>query len=77
MHDIDLPAGYRVDEAGMPGVPPKRHVLRGSGLDEQLISVRDNREEATQLAIRDTDRAQAERAAARNRRPEPDRAVRR
>jgi hypothetical protein len=77
MHDIDLPAGYRVEEAGVPGVPPKHQVLRGSGRDEQLIGVRDNREEATQLAIRDNDRVQAERAAARNRRPGPERAVRR
>jgi len=77
MHDIDLPAGYRIAEAGVPGVPPKHQVLRGSGRDQQLISVRDHREEATQLAIRDNDRVQAEQAAARNRRPGPDRAVRR
>jgi hypothetical protein len=77
MHDIDLPAGHSIAEAGVPGVPPKHQVLRGSGRDQQLIGVRDNREEATQLAIRDNDRVQAERAAARNRRPHPDRAVRR
>ena len=77
MHDIDLPAGYSIAEAGVPGVPPKHQVLHGSGRDQQLIGVRDNREEATQLAIRDNDRVQAKRTAARNRRPGPDRAVRR
>jgi hypothetical protein len=77
MHDIDLPAGYSIAEGGVPGVPPKHQVLRGSGRDQQLIGVRDNREEATQLAIRDNDRVQAERAAARSRRPGRDRAVRR
>jgi hypothetical protein len=77
MHDIDLPAGYSIAEAGVPGVPPKHQVLRGSGRDQQLIGVRDNREDATQLAIRDNDREQAERTADRNRRPGPDRAVRR
>jgi hypothetical protein len=77
MHDIDLPPGYSIAEAGVPGVPPKHQVLRGSGRDERLIGVRDNREEATQLAIRDNDRVQAERAPARNRRPRPERAVRR
>ena len=56
MHDIDLPAGYRIAEAGVPGAAPKHQVLRGSGRDQQLIGVRDNREEATQLAIRDNDR---------------------
>ncbi len=75
MHDVDLPAGYSIAESGVPGVPPKHQVLRGSGRDQQLLGVRDNREEATQLAIRDNDRIQAERAAARNRRPGPDRAV--
>jgi hypothetical protein len=77
MHDIDLPAGYSIAEAGVPGVPPKHQVLRGTGRDQQLIGVRDTREEATQLAIRDNDRVQAERVAARNLRPGPDRAVRR
>lgn len=77
MHDIELPAGYRVEKAGVPGVPPKHQVLRGSGRDQQLIGVRDNREEATQLAIRDNDRVQAKQTAARNRRPGPDRAMRR
>jgi hypothetical protein len=77
MHDIDLPAGHSVAEAGVPGVPPKHQVLRGSGRDQQLIGVGDSREEATQLGIRDNDQVQAERAAARNRRPGPDRAVRR
>lgn len=56
MHDIDLPAGYRIAEAGVPGVPPKHQVLRGTGRDQQLIGMRDNREEATQLAFRDNDR---------------------
>jgi hypothetical protein len=77
MHDIDLPAGYSLAEAGVAGLPPKQQVLRGSGRDQQLIGVRDNLEEATQLAIRDNDRVQAERAATRNRRPGPDHAVRR
>ncbi len=77
MHDLDLPAGYRLAEAGVPGVPAKYQVLRGSGRDQQLSGRRDNREEATQLAIRDNDRIQAERAAVRNRKPSPDRAVRR
>jgi hypothetical protein len=77
MHDIELPAGYSIAEAGVPGVPPKHQVLRGSGRDQQLIDVRDNREEATQLAIRDNYRVQAERAAAGNRRPGTDRAMRR
>jgi hypothetical protein len=77
MHDIDLGAGYRVDEAGVSGVPPKHQEPRGSGRDQQLIGVRDNGEEATQLAIRDNDQVQAERAACRKRRPGPDGAVRR
>jgi hypothetical protein len=77
MHDIDLPAGYSLAEAGAPGVPPKYQVLRGSGRDQQFIGMRDNRDEATQLAFRDNDRIQAERAAVRNRQPNPDRAVRR
>lgn len=76
MHDLDLPAGYRLAEAGAPGVP-KYQVLRGSGRDQQFIGMRDNREEATQLAFRDNDRIQAERAVVRNRKPSPDRAVRR
>jgi hypothetical protein len=77
MHDIDLAAGYRVDEAGVPGVPPKHQVPRGSGRDQQLIGVRDEGEEATQLAIRDNDQVQAERAATCSRRPGPDHGVRR
>lgn len=77
MHDANLPAGYRLAEAGVPGVPPKYQVLRGSRRDQKFIGMRDNREEATQLAFRDNDRIQAERAAARNRQPNPDRAVRR
>jgi hypothetical protein len=77
MHDIDLPAGYSLAEAGVPGVPPKHRMLRGSGRDQQLTGVRDNRGQATQLTIRDNDREQAERAAARNRRPGTDRAMRR
>ena len=77
MHDANLPAGYHLAEAGVPGVPPKYQVLRGSGRDQQFIGMRDNREEATQLAFRDNDRIQAERAAVRNRQPNPDRAVRR
>jgi hypothetical protein len=56
MHDIDLPAGYSIAEARVPGVPPKYQVLRGSGRDQQLIGARDNREEATQLVIRNNQR---------------------
>ncbi len=77
MHDVDLPACYSLAEAGVPGVPPKYQVLRGAGRDQQFIGMRDNREEATQLAFRDNDRIQAERTALRNRQPNPDRAVRR
>ena len=77
MHDVDLPAGYSLAEAGVLGVPPKYQVLRGAGRDQQFIGMRDNREEATQLAFRDNDRIQAERAAVRNWQPNPDRAVRR
>ena len=77
MHDAKLPAGYSLAEAGVPGVPPKYQVLRGSGRDQQFIGMRDNHAEATQLAFRDNDRIRAERAAARNRKPNPDRVVRR
>ena len=51
--------------------------MRGTGRDQQFIGMRDNREEATRLAFRDNDRIQAERAAVRNRQPNPNRAVRR
>ena len=46
----DLPSGYRIAGCGVPGVPPKYQVLWGTGRAQQLIAMRDNREEATTVA---------------------------
>ena len=77
MHDVDLPAGYSLAEAGAPGVPPKDQVLRGSGRDQQFIGMRDNREEATQLAFRTTGFRPSGQQSATGGLASPDRVVRR
>ena len=59
----DLPSGYRIAECGVPGVPPKYQVLWGTGRAQQLIAMRDNREEATAVAHGHHTRVQAEQAA--------------
>ena len=59
----DLPRGYRIAECGVPGVPPKYQVLWGTGRAQQLIAMRDNREEATAVAHGHHTRVQAEQAA--------------
>jgi hypothetical protein len=60
--DKPLPVGYRIAEAGVPGVPPKYQVLHGSGRAQQFIGIRDTREEAVQLAFQHQSRVEAERA---------------
>ena len=61
--DKPLPAGYRIAEHGVPGVPPKFQVLHGSGRAEQFIGIRDSRDEALALAHQHHGRVEAERAA--------------
>ena len=58
-----LPSGYRIAECGVPGVPPKYQVLWGTGRAQQLIAMRDYREEATAVAHGHHTRVQAEQAA--------------
>jgi hypothetical protein len=58
-----LPIGYKIAESGVPGVPPKYQVLRGSGRDQQFIGMRSSRDEAAQLAQLHHRRSEAERAA--------------
>jgi len=62
MTEDDLPRGYRIAECGVPGVPPKYQVLWGTGRTQQLIAMRDNREEATAVAHGHHTRVQAEQA---------------
>ena len=61
--DPALPTGYKIAESGVPGVPPKYQVLRGSGRDQQFIGMRSSKDEAAQLAQLHYRRAEAERAA--------------
>ena len=63
MTEDDLPSGYRIAECGVPGVPPKYQVLLGTGRAQQLIAMRDDREQATAVAHGHHARVQAERAA--------------
>ena len=63
MTEDDLPSGYRIAECGVPGVPPKYQVLWGTGRAQQLIAMRDDREQATAVAHGHHARVQAERAA--------------
>jgi hypothetical protein len=65
----DLPAGYRITEAGVPDAPTQYQVLRGSGREQQVVGVRTDRAEATQLAFHHASRSQAEWAAGTRRAP--------
>ena len=62
--ESDLSDGYHMAESVAPGTPPKYQVLRDDGHDEQLIGVRDSREEAMGLAQLDHNRIRAEQATA-------------
>lgn len=77
MTETELPAGYRIREAGVPGSPTQYQVVHGSNHNLQVVGVRMEREEATQLAVSHHNRVQAERSAALNRPPTPSRAPRR
>lgn len=74
MPEDELPAGYRIAESGVPGVPPKYQVLHGTGRQQQYIGMGNDREEVTQLAFRHHNRVQTQRAAAPTR-PAPQRSV--
>ena len=58
-----LPGGYRIAESGVPGVPTKYQLLHGSGRAQQVLGIRDTRDEAAKLAHQHQSHADAERAA--------------
>jgi hypothetical protein len=58
-----LPDGYRIAESGVPGVPPKYQLLHGSGRAQQVLGIRDTRDEAAKLAHQHQSRAETDRAA--------------
>jgi hypothetical protein len=63
MTEDDLATGYRIAECGVPGGPPKYQVLWGTGRAQQLIAMRDDREQATAVAHGHHAGVHAERAA--------------
>ncbi len=69
--EVSLPPGYSIAECGVPGVPPRYQVLQVATRSEQFIGMRENREEAAQLAHHHHSRVVAERAAAAMRPPQP------
>jgi len=69
--EVSLPPGYSIAECGVPGVPPRYQVLQGTSYDERFIAMRENREEATQVAYHHHSRALAERSAAVKPSPQP------
>jgi phage protein D len=77
MHDIDLPAGYSIAKAGVSGVPPNTRCCAAAAATSSSSACATTERRRRSWPSATTTGVQAERAAARNRRPGPDRAVRR